>query len=82
MLRLLLENSATVYTIENEREATMKQEIAGNRVVQVDEVEAWYVYVKLTDGMTIEVCTVDIANALDYLINRVAFIDEVKFDRR
>ena len=82
MLRLLLENNTTVYTIENEREATMKQEIAGNRVVQVDEVEAWYVYVKLTDGMTIEVCTVDIANALDYLINRVAFIDEVKFDRR
>lgn len=74
MLRLLLENNATVYTIENEREATMKQEIAENRVVQVDEVEAWYVYVKLTDGMTIEVCTIDIANAFDYLINRVALL--------
>lgn len=40
MLRLLLENNTTVYTIENEREATMKQELTGNIVIQVDEVEA------------------------------------------
>lgn len=82
MLRLLLENNTTVYTIENEREATMKQELTGNIVIQVDEVEAWYIYVKLIDGIEIEVCTNDINNAFEYIINRVGFIDEVSFTRR
>lgn len=82
MLRLLLENNTTVYTIENEREATMKQELAGNIVSQVDEVEAWYIYIKLIDGIEIEVCTNDIGNAFNYIINRVGFIDEVSFTRR
>lgn len=82
MLRLLLENNTTVYTIENEREATMRQELAGNRVTQVDEVEAWHIYVKLIDGIEIDVCTNDINNAFEYIINRVGFIDEVSFTRR
>lgn len=82
MLRLLLENNTTVYTIENEREATMKQELTGNIVIQVDEVEAWYIYVKLIDGIEIDVCTNDINNAFEYIINRVGFIDEVSFTRR
>lgn len=82
MLRLLLENNTTVYTIENEKEATMKQELAGNIVIQVDEVEAWYIYVKLIDGIEIDVCTNDINNAFEYIINRVGFIDEVSFTRR
>ena len=73
MLRLLL---------ENEREATMKQELTGNIVIQVDEVEAWYIYVKLIDGIEIDVCTNDINNAFEYIINRVGFIDEVSFTRR
>ena len=82
MLRLLLENNTTVYTIENEREATMRQELTGNRVTQVDEVEAWHIYVKLIDGIEIDVCTNDINNAFEYIINRVGFIDEVSFTRR
>lgn len=82
MLRLLLENNTTVYTIENEREATMKQELTGNIAIQVDEVEAWYIYVKLIDGIEIDVCTNDINNAFEYIINRVGFIDEVSFTRR
>lgn len=82
MLRLLLENNTTVYTIENEREATMKQELTGNIVIQVDEVEACYIYVKLIDGIEIDVCTNDINNAFEYIINRVGFIDEVSFTRR
>lgn len=82
MLRLLLENNTTVYKIENEREATMKQELTGNIVIQVDEVEAWYIYVKLIDGIEIDVCTNDINNAFEYIINRVGFIDEVSFTRR
>lgn len=82
MLWLLLENNTTVYTIENEREATMKQELTGNIVIQVDEVEAWYIYVKLIDGIEIDVCTNDINNAFEYIINRVGFIDEVSFTRR
>ena len=56
MLRLLLENNATVYTIENEREATMKQELAGNIVSQVDEVEAWYIYIKLIELVLLMKC--------------------------
>lgn len=82
MLRLLLENNTTVYTIENEREATMKQELTGNKVTQVDEVEVWYIYVKLIDGIEIDVCTNDINNAFEYIINRVGFINEVSFTRR
>lgn len=82
MLRLLLENNTTVYTIESERKATMKQELAGNRVVQVDEVEAWYIYVKLIDGIEIEVCTNDTTKVFDYIFNRLGFIDEVSFTRR
>lgn len=56
MLRLLLENNTTVYTIENEREATMKQELAGNIVSQVDEVEAWYIYIKLIELVLLMKC--------------------------
>ena len=56
MLRLLLENNTTVYTIENEREATMEQELAGNIVSQVDEVEAWYIYIKLIELVLLMKC--------------------------
>lgn len=75
MLRLLLDNGSDIYTLDTEREATMKQELIGNIV------DGWYIYMKFTDGKEIEVCTNNIAYAINYLQNKNGLLEEMSFTR-
>lgn len=81
MLRLLLDNGSDIYTLDTERVAIMKQELIGNIVAQVDTVDGWYIYMKFTDGKEIEVCTNNIAYAINYLQNKNGLLEEMSFTR-